>query len=267
MGIIKRFESSGQKQVYLVENAKKEKYIVKVGKCEYLSSFERIVREVNILKSISSDFYPRMLNFYSNTETFEFKIVEEYIDSSTLRDILSTYTHNEHKSISLIISILKGLSIIWEKGIVHRDLKPENILIRTSNDFPVIIDLGIARIVEGKSLTRTIMHMGPHTMGYGAPEQVQNQKDIISYKTDLFAIGVLLAELILQVNPFSPQHLNNHNSINENIVQSNYTLNTNDYSISERLSTIIHKLLSVQPYKRYRSYQRLINDLEVCLHE
>ncbi len=158
----------------------------------------------------------------------------------------------------LLSSLIKGLSIIWDKNIVHRDLKPENIIIRPSG-LPCIIDLGIARFLDLEALTKTISPFGPCTPIYAAPEQLNNNKNLIDPRTDFFGLGIISLELFLGVHPFDPNIIGNHYSIVENIMQNIYVLETETVKKNNSISELANKMLKTQPYQRFRNYQ-MLND-------
>lgn len=126
-------------------------------------------------------------------------VFEEFIPGNTLADILSNYQGNAAEIKQLMKSIIIILDPIWKARYVHRDLKPENIIIKADGS-PIIIDFGIARDLDAASITGTGWQ--PKSWRYAAPEQFAGEKDLISYKTDFFSLGVLAYALYFQQLPF-----------------------------------------------------------------
>ena len=99
--------------------------------------------------------------------------------------------------LSLMEGVLLGLEAIHEVGIVHRDIKPGNILL-TENGTPKLTDLGVAHDSRGRSMTGMGAQLG--TAEYMSPEQVRGQA--VDVRTDVYAAGVMLYELLAQRVPF-----------------------------------------------------------------
>jgi len=253
--ILKELPAGGQKTVHLAEHPTIGLVVIKKGAIKSFTSLERIKREVELLSELKSEYYPQQYHFNIDIKTKEFEIVEDYIEGSTLREAMKSFTTVE-QIFQLLQYITNGLSIIWERNIVHRDLKPENIIIRKSG-MPCIIDLGIARFLDLESLTKTISPMGPCTPIYAAPEQLTNNKNIIDHRTDFFGLGIISLELFLGVHPFDPTYLENHFSIVENILQNKFLLETKQVKRDERMAELASKTLQTQPFERFRNHQLL----------
>ena len=253
--IIKELAQGGQKIVHLAEHPTLGTVVIKKGTIKSFTSLERIRREVELLSELQSEFYPKQYHFNIDVKTKEFEIVEDYIEGKVLREAMPDIK-TPAKIFTLFNSLVKGLSVIWNKNIVHRDLKPENIIIR-QNGMPCIIDLGIARFLDLESLTKTISPMGPCTPIYAAPEQLANNKNLIDPRTDFFALGIIALELYLEIHPFDPTYVGNHYSIVENIMQNKYVVETDIVKFNASLVELANKTLQLQPYNRFRNYQML----------
>ncbi len=241
----------GQKEVYRADHDDYGAVVIKEGVFQSLSSLERIKREVDFLRSIKNNFFPQNYEFNIDLSNNQFSIVEEFIDSENLYTASSRF-ETEEAITQLFMTLINALSILWRQNIIHRDLKPDNILIRPTNE-PVIIDLGIARFLNKDSLTKTLQMMGPCTPNYASPEQLLNQKNAISVRTDFYSLGIVFFELAFKVHPFDPQKVGGA-SIPENII-TNKRLNTGQFNkFSENFLVLIEKLLSHQPYLRFRTY-------------
>ena len=256
--IIMELPHGGQKNVYLASHPEYGEVVIKKGKITSFTSLERIKREVELLSELDSKYFPKQHHFNIDFKTQEFEIVEDYIEGTVLREQMAK--PKSYKEIFKMLQLLIiGLSIIWDKNVVHRDLKPENIIIRPSGE-PCIIDFGIARFLDLESLTKTISPFGPCTPIYAAPEQLTNNKNQIDPRTDFFSLGIIALELFMGVHPFSPECAEGNFSIVENIMQNNYSINSN--SSCTEIEELAIKTLQIQSYNRFRNY-KLFNDFIV----
>lgn len=135
-------------------------------------------------------------------------LVMEFIKGQTLRESLE-YNGPVPLAVGamIMIQICRGLQEAHNLGIIHRDLKPENILLQERRDRPdwvKILDFGIACLTQNKDrLTRTGMVVG--TAEYLAPEQLRDQE--IDTRADIYALGVMLFEMLTGKPPFEADNL------------------------------------------------------------
>ncbi len=101
-----------------------------------------------------------------------------------------------HRRLDIIVQTCRGLHYAHEHGVVHRDMKPGNIVVQPKG-LVKIVDFGIAR-VGATTLTRTGAVMG--TVMYMSPEQIRGQQ--VDARSDIFAVGVILYELLTFRSPF-----------------------------------------------------------------
>ena len=130
-------------------------------------------------------------------------IVTEFLEGETLRERLRAGAMPVRKAIESAEQIARGLAAAHDKGIVHRDLKPDNLFL-TKDGRIKILDFGLAKLTlpetsseneETRSLaavTEPGVVMG--TVGYMSPEQVRGQ--VADYRSDIFAFGVILYEMV-----------------------------------------------------------------------
>jgi eukaryotic-like serine/threonine-protein kinase len=165
-------------------------------------NIERLSREVQALFKIS---HPNVVNIVkynyliTRAENKHY-IVEDFIEGYDLDGYLSR--QNDTSNILTCFSkICGGLQAVHGQKIVHRDLKPQNIRVRPDGT-PVIIDFGISRHLDEPDLTRTTDGAKIGTPKYFSPEQILGNKRDIEYRTDFFAIGVMMYEFIVGRHPF-----------------------------------------------------------------
>jgi len=165
---------------------------------------ERTLREIMAAARFSSPRFPHIFKYGEGqvaTESIVF-IVEAFIPGETLRNRLNRGKIEEAEALRIGRELLEALNEVATERLVHRDLKPENIML-TPEGRVILLDFGIARHLLLTSLTLDAAVFGPLTPGYGAPEQIKNNKRAISSKTDLFAWGVVMYEMLAGFNPFT----------------------------------------------------------------
>ena len=252
-------DEGGQKVVYTVNLPDIGLSVLKIGKYSSESSLERIRREVEILRELNSDYFPKNYDFVI-VDNERYFILEEYLVGETLREHITNYAY-EKLAANLVFELVIALKILWAKRIIHRDLKPQNIII--TKDGPRIIDLGIARFLDETSITQTWAPSGPGTPAYASPEQIQNRKRDIDFRSDQFNLGIIFAQLILGGHhPYDPDLVGNRNSIVENILSGTWAREIVSLNASLFAMGIIEKLLGSEPFKRYRKAEELQLDLE-----
>jgi serine/threonine protein kinase len=128
-------------------------------------------------------------------------LVMEFLEGESLDSIIASHKQlTLLEKINLIIEVCQGLGYAHQRGIVHRDIKPANIMV--SKDGVVkIVDFGIAHLGD-KNVTRTGQIMG--SVSYMAPEQLNGKP--VDPRTDIFATGVVLYQLITYTAPFDGEN-------------------------------------------------------------
>jgi serine/threonine protein kinase len=128
-------------------------------------------------------------------------ILEQFIDGQPLNRIIDGGILSCSEALRLGQDLLAVVSMAEAENVVHRDIKPENIIVDAEGK-TWLLDFGITRVLDLESRTRSDALMGPHSPGYGAPEQFRNRKSEIDGRSDLFGIGVVLYEAVTGRNPF-----------------------------------------------------------------
>ena len=126
-------------------------------------------------------------------------LVMEYIQGDDLKQHLDKGdVYSLEKTLGIMGDLLSALDYAHRQNIVHRDIKPANLLIEPSGRAK-LTDFGVARIQDSSDATRTQGTM-VGTLKYMSPEQVQGQP--IDARSDLFAAGVVLYQLLTSRRPF-----------------------------------------------------------------
>ncbi|MCU1297666.1 MAG: serine/threonine protein kinase [Acidobacteriaceae bacterium] len=165
-----------------------------------LSRFEQEARAAAALN------HPNILSVYQmGTYLGVPYLVSELLEGKTLTEWIRLGPLTPRKAIQYGVQIAQGLAAAHEKSIVHRDLKPDNLFI-TKDGRVKILDFGLAKMLQpknpGPDLPATVTVPGETwgTMGYMSPEQVRGLA--VDYRSDIFAFGVILYEMVTGKRPF-----------------------------------------------------------------
>src|SRR5262245_57973489 len=133
--------------------------------------------------------------------------VMEYVDGRALTDYCDEKRLPLRVRLSLFLDVCAGVQHAHRNGFIHRDLKPSNILVAESDGKPVpkIIDFGIAKAVGSDNAPALVTRQGDWigTPAYMSPEQWSGTGGAVDTRTDVYALGIILHELLVGVRPRS----------------------------------------------------------------
>jgi serine/threonine protein kinase len=155
--------------------------------------------------------------------------------------------------VEVIAQVAEALDYAHSHRVIHRDVKPANILITADNRVK-ITDFGIARL-DTSNLTQEGQLLG--TPNYMAPEQIQGRE--VDHRADLFALGVVLYEMLTRHKPFQGENLT---VVSHRIVYDHFTP-PKDYvqNLPPGLEAILSRALDKDPARRYQKAREMIADL------
>ncbi len=256
------------------------------------SDLNRFFREADAIAGIS---HPNVVKIFQVGECLGRPfLVLEHVDGPSLAQFIAGKTLEPATAASWMIQIARGVEHAHRVGILHRDLKPANLLLApvghldqphaidaqpppeqlrdagqptTSNQYiPKVADFGLARPIKleenAANPTHTRQLLG--TPLYMSPEQIAGQNDRLDHGTDIYALGVILYEMLTGTVPFrgSSQY-----QLLKNIeTQEPRRLRTFNRNTPADLEAICLKCLEKTPSRRYQSAACLANDLERYLN-
>jgi eukaryotic-like serine/threonine-protein kinase len=183
-------------------------------------------------------------------------LVSELLEGETLRAPIGRGAVPLADTLSIASALTSGLVAAHARGLVHRDLKPENVFL-TKSGTAKILDFGIAKLAQDPALPRglaTLTGVVLGTAGYLAPEQVKG--DPVDARTDLFALGSILFELMTGQRAF----------VREHTIDTLHAIVHDDppdlLPPGTPLTTIVKRLLAKAPDARFQSAADLLWALE-----
>ncbi|MFB2769434.1 protein kinase [Pelatocladus sp. BLCC-F211] len=214
---------------------------------------KRFKREAEVMRTLK---HPNIVNFYDIGEVKgQHYIVMDYIDGPNLSTVIDKQGKLEFiLSLNIIKPVVEALFFIHNQGFFRNDVKPGNILFSTTGKV-FITDFGISKSNQpDMEITGMIMPIGtPH---YMSPEQWENQ--LADARTDIYAIGVTLYEMITGRRPFegdSVEQIRQRHLYNHPIPPSRWT------NLTPEAEAIILKCLEKNPEQRFQNMSELASEL------
>jgi eukaryotic-like serine/threonine-protein kinase len=216
--------------------------------------FDRFKREAAIGERLN---HPKVMRVFADDKRSRVYMVMEWCEGRLLRQILSEGKLSQARAIHIALEVLEALDYIHANGVVHRDLKPENIMVDDKDNIK-LIDFGIAGDSASRRLTYANITAALGTPDYIAPEQVKGKRG--DARTDIYAMGVILYEMLSGKLPFSgssPMAIMNDRLLNFPVPPQ-----VADPSISPELQEVIYRALERDPRNRYGKARDFAWDLE-----
>jgi len=217
--------------------------------------FDRFRREEDIGKAMD---HPGVMKVLDDEERSQVYMVMEWVDGRLLRKILAEQRKlDPQRAVSITLRILDALQYIHTHGVVHRDLKPENIMV-DEHDNIKLIDFGIAGNANARRLTFAKFSQTMGTPDYISPEQVKGKRG--DARSDLFALGVMLYEMLTGRVPYSGA--NPFLIMNDRLLNNPVPPREVDPTVTPQLQEIIYRALEREPKNRYASARDFVGDLQ-----
>ncbi|MGA3317752.1 MAG: serine/threonine-protein kinase [Candidatus Korobacteraceae bacterium] len=186
------------------------------------------------------------------------KPLDEYADVQHL---------NMRQRLALMIQVCEAVQHAHQRGIIHRDLKPGNILVDESGQ-PKILDFGLARVTDSDTGATRQTDMGQllGTLAYMSPEQVTADPLALDTRSDVYALGVILYELLAGKMPYTlTRHL--HEVVRTIQEVDPVPLSTVNRLYRGDIETIVAKALEKDKERRYASAAGLSGDIRRYLED
>ncbi len=256
--ILEQLGSGGMGKVYRVYDRKLgEELALKLIRPEIAANrknIERFKTELKVARKIAHTHVCRMYDL--GEENGLYYIAMEYVPGEDLKSFIRRSGHlTVGKAVSIARQVCQGLAEAHRFGVVHRDLKPSNIMIDREGNAR-IMDFGIARTFESKEITGLGILIG--TPEYMSPEQAQGQK--VDQRTDLYALGIILYEMITGQVPFEDEIT--LNILRKHEIEQPRPPKDLNFEIPDSLNLLVLKCLEKPVERRYQNAADLLRDLD-----
>ena len=253
--ILDKLGSGGMGVVYKAEDTKLQRLValkfLPMELTQDKSTRERFIQEARAASSLD---HPNICTIHQIAELPDdpdrLFIVMAHYAGETLKEKIERGPLPITETVDIAIQVACALKCAHEQGIVHRDIKPANILV-TDRGETKIIDFGLAKLVGHSKITRAGATLG--TTAYMSPEQICGDES--DARTDIWALGVVLYEMIAGKLPFTGEH-------EQAIMYAILTREPKSLGNGEKvLERIICNSLEKKREDRYQTTAQVLDDL------
>jgi serine/threonine protein kinase len=221
---------------------------------KHVTDRESLLREAEITGRLDHEGIVSVLEVHSEASTPFF--IMEWVDGRPINQALEGA--DWHTKVRVVEAVCDPIEYAHQQGVVHGDLKPNNILIRPDGR-PKILDFGMSRLLNKEANPSQRSSVGAvGTVLYMAPEQVRGEE--LGPRTDVYALGIILYELLTGTPPFTADNL--HDVRTAQLHQAPDLPMLREETVPEQLQRICLKALEKKEADRYGSVHEMREDLK-----
>ncbi len=257
--ILEEVQVGGMGVVYKVRDTELDRIIaLKMIKGGLLATAEEAARFRREAQAAAQLDHPNIVPVYEiGQESGCLYFTMAFAWGGSLTQQRNRFVADRRAAVMLVEKVARAIHAAHQRGILHRDLKPANILLNEQGD-PWVSDFGLAKFLGASlELTQTGQVLG--TPSYMAPEQAAGQTDQISASTDVWALGVILYELLTGQRPFKGE--SQEEQLRRVRMVEPLPPRTVNRTLDRSLETVILRCLEKEPARRYASAEALADDL------
>jgi serine/threonine protein kinase/tetratricopeptide (TPR) repeat protein len=215
---------------------------------------ERFVHEAQAASALD---HPNICTIHEIDETEEGQtfIAMACYEGESLKARIERGPVELDRALDIAIQMVQGVSKAHERKIIHRDIKPANVLV-TMDGLVKIVDFGLAKLGGRTKLTRT--GMTPGTVSYMSPEQLRG--DEVDARSDIWALGVVLYEMVTGETPFRGEY---EQAMSYSIINEDpRPIRSRRPEVPVEVERVIERALSKDVSERYQSAVEMFGVLQ-----
>jgi serine/threonine protein kinase len=219
-------------------------------------TFERFRREMAISRKLDHPHIQRSLDRGEN-RSFPYMVLEYVEGESLRRHLAGRLPLPADQAVGYARQLASALAHAHRLGVAHRDLKPENVLVTADGQLK-LTDFGIALLAGARRVTWRWLNNAVGTPDYMAPEQIQGKRG--DERTDVYALGIMLYEMLAGRVPFSGDSPLAVMAQAVNVTPE--PLHRVNPAVPPPLEAVVHKAIRKEPGERYSSMEQMLHDLD-----
>jgi serine/threonine-protein kinase len=267
--ILREAGRGGMGTVYLAERADdqyRKQVAIKIVRQGLFGerNVHRFLEERQILALLEHPHIARLLDGGVSPEGLPY-LVMEYIEGTRIDQYVRERGLTLEPQLALFLQICQAVQLAHGNLVVHRDLKPSNILVTALGETK-LLDFGIAKLLTLEAEAgSTGTGVRPMTLGYASPEQVRGEA--VTIASDIYALGVLLYELLTGVHPYRSSDSTPAHTLERLILEkdperpSAVATGSHARRLRGDLDTIVLTAMHKEPKRRYATAEQLAADV------
>ena len=276
--LLKLLGVGGMGQVYLARDEKLgRKVALKLLPTYFTTDTNRLRRFQQEAATTSALNHPNIVTIYEVAEVDGMQfIATELIDGETLRHRLAQGRPTVSEALEITTQVAAAIEAAHEAKIVHRDIKPDNIMIRRRDRIVKVLDFGLAKLTDDRTLSQSSVFETPTralvktdagmvmgTAHYMSPEQARGLP--VDARTDIWSLGVVLYEVVAGVRPFKGE--TNSDVLVSILEREPPPLSHYQAEVPAELQWIVNKALRKDKEERYQTIRELMTDLRTLMRQ
>ena len=225
----------------------------------------RFEREIRILGQID---HPNIVSIHEAGVAAggHYWFVMDYIRGQPLDHYMASGKRSIADTLELFARIAEGVNAAHLKGIIHRDLKPGNIRINSDGE-PFILDFGLAKVTSSETESSIMTHTGKFigSLSWASPEQAEGDPAKIDTRTDVYALGVILYQMLTGKLPHDVAG-NLPGALQQILNKDPVPPSRLEKAINNEVETIVLRCLAKDRDRRYQTAGELARDVRRYLN-